>query len=259
VTIQLLLKIFSFVFGSLIGSFLNVVIHRLPREMSVVTPRSSCPECKHMIKWYENIPILSYVFLRGKCSSCNMKISLRYPLIEFLTGMFAFFLAPKTLLVPDVINFIFYFSIASVFLAHLLIDIEHQLLPDKLNLYLLIVILPYVIINYPLYHWLIGGAIGFLGPLGVTYLFYKLRGQIGLGGGDIKLFGILGLILGPLGVMNNIFMSCMLGSIIGIVLIALKKLDKEKPFAFGPFIIIAASIQIFFPEVVEYINPLYIK
>jgi leader peptidase (prepilin peptidase)/N-methyltransferase len=98
--------------------------------MSVVTPRSSCPQCKHMIKWYENIPILSYVFLRGKCSSCNIKISLRYPLIEFLTGMFAFFLAPKTFLIPDVINFIFYFSIASVFLAHLLIDIEHQLLPE---------------------------------------------------------------------------------------------------------------------------------
>lgn len=258
-SIELLLKIFSFVFGSLIGSFLNVVIYRLPRELSVVTPRSSCPKCKHMIKWYENIPMLSYIFLRGKCSSCGTKISIRYPLIELLTGLFAYFLAPTSLYLPELINFIFYFSIAAVFLSHILIDIEHQLLPDKLNLYLLIVILPYVVLNYSLYHWLIGGAIGFLGPLGVTYLFYKLRGQIGLGGGDIKLFGILGLILGPLGVMNNIFMSCMLGSIIGVGLIVLKKLDRDKPFAFGPFIIIAASIQIFFPDLVEYINPLYIK
>ena len=151
-SLALLLKLFSFVFGSLIGSFLNVVIYRLPRELSVVTPRSSCPKCKHMIKWYENIPVLSYVFLKGKCSNCKTKIPMRYPLIEFLVGSFGFFLAPTSLYIPEVINFIFYFSIACVFLSHFIIDIEHQLLPDKLNLYLLVVILPYVIINYSIYY-----------------------------------------------------------------------------------------------------------
>lgn len=258
-SIELFNQIFSFIFGSLIGSFLNVVIYRVPRKLSVVTPRSTCPNCKNLIKWYENIPILSYMFLRGKCSNCGYKIGMRYPLVELVTGLFALFLAPKTLHIEHIIHFLVFFSIAATFLAHFLIDIEHQLLPDKLNLYLLLVIAPYVVINFPIYHWLVGGAIGFLGPLGVTYLFYKLRGQVGLGGGDIKLFGILGLILGPIGVLNNIFMSCMIGSIIGISLIMLKKLDKEKPFAFGPFIIIAASLQIYFPNLVEIINPLYLK
>jgi leader peptidase (prepilin peptidase)/N-methyltransferase len=151
---------------------------------------------------------------------------------------------------------LFYFSIAASFLAHFIIDIEHQLLPDKINLYLLAVILPYAIMNLAPAYWLVGGALGFFSTYGITYLFYKLRGQIGLGGGDIKLFGILGLLLGPLGIMNNIFMSCMLGSVIGIGLIAIKKLDRNTPFAFGPFILVVATVQIFFPKLFELINPL---
>jgi leader peptidase (prepilin peptidase)/N-methyltransferase len=247
---------FSTCFGLLIGSFLNVVIHRLPLDQSVVKPRSSCPKCGHMIRWYENIPVISYLFLKGKCSNCSVKIPIRYPLIELVTGIIAFSLAPNTLELNDLINFLFYFSIASSFLAHLVIDIEHQLLPDKINIYLVLIILPFAILNLPPMHWLLGGLIGFFSTYGVTYIFYKLRGQIGLGGGDIKLFGILGILLGPIGVLNNIFMSCMLGSVIGVILIASKKLDRNTPFAFGPFIIIVASIQIFFPKIFELINPL---
>lgn len=254
-----ILQIFTFIFGAMIGSFLNVVIHRLPLNQSVVKPRSSCPKCGHMIKWYENIPILSYMLLKGSCSECKTKIPLFYPLIELLCGMFALFLAPRDFSASELTYFAVHFSIAAAFLAHFVIDIKHQLLPDKINIYLLIIILPFVILHKPLLFWIAGGLIGFLGPLGVTMLFYKLRGVVGLGGGDIKLYGILGLLVGPVGILNTIFMSCMLGSIVGLILIVSKKLDKNSPFAFGPYILVVAALQIFFPAIFEQISllPVY--
>lgn len=258
-SLEVSLSILTFIFGLLIGSFLNVVIYRMPRNISVVFPSSACPSCEHKIKWYENFPVLSFLLLKGKCSNCKTKISIKYPLVELFVGFVALFLAPTDLSLPQLTKFFVYFSIAATFIAHFFIDVEHQLLPDKLNLYLLGVMGSYSILYNEIYFWLIGGAIGFLGPLGVTILFYKLRGQIGLGGGDIKLFGILGIFLGPLGILNNIFMSCFLGAIGGILLIQLKKIDKDNPFAFGPFIILVASIQIFFPTLFELINPLIIK
>ncbi len=256
---HLILKIFVFVFGSMIGSFLNVVVHRMPKNISVVTPRSSCPACGHQIKWYENIPILSYLFLRGKCKSCGTKISIRYPLLELFMGVVALLLAPSAWTIDTIVMFLFYFSLAASFTAHFLIDIEHQILPDKINIFLLLLILPYSILNFPLLHWLAGGLIGFLGTLGITFLFYKLKGQIGLGGGDIKLYGILGVFLGPFEILNNIFLSCFLGAIVGMVLIAAKKMDRETPFAFGPFIIVVAVFQIYFPSLLKYLGPLYLN
>ena len=91
---MIIFKILAFIFGSLIGSFLNVVIHRVPLNQSVITPRSRCPKCNHLIRWYENIPMLSYLALRAKCSQCSEKISMRYPLVELLVGLFAFNLFP---------------------------------------------------------------------------------------------------------------------------------------------------------------------
>ena len=258
-SIDLISTIFITIIGLLIGSFLNVVIYRMPRKLSVVKPRSSCPKCGHMVTWYENIPVISYLYLRGKCSSCHTKISLRYPLVELIMGLVAFLLAPRHLDYQSLATFIFYFSIAAIFLAHILIDLEHRLLLDKLNIYLLCIVTPYAIMNFSPFHWLLGGFIGFCGPLAISYLFYKLKNQEGLGGGDIKLFGVLGIILGPIGVMNNIFMSCSLGAIVGVTLILIKKLNKDTAFAFGPFILIVATAQIFFPSIVELINPFTIR
>lgn len=257
--LDLVISTFTFVLGSLVGSFLNVVIYRMPREQSVVKPRSKCPNCGKLVYWYENIPILSWLFLKGRCSSCQSKISIRYPLIELLMGVLAFILAPSDLTTDEIVKFIFYFSIISVFVAHFFIDIEHHLLLDKLNIYLLLIILPYTITYYPISHWLLGGVIGFFGPYIVGELYFKLRGIDGLGGGDIKLFGVLGVIFGPAGVMLNIFLSCALGALVGIILIALKRLDSETPFAFGPFILIVAAVQLFFPEFVNQLNPFVIR
>lgn len=254
--LQLVLRIFFGIFGLLIGSFLNVVIYRLPRKMSIVTPRSKCPSCGHVVSWYENIPVISYIFLKGKCSECGIKISKQYPLVEMSMGIAAFLLAPADLSFPSISLFIFNFSIISVFLAHILIDLEHHLLLDKLNIYLLLIILPYAIMNYDLFYWLVGGLIGFLGPYLVSEVYFKLRGIDGLGGGDIKLYGILGIILGPLGIVQNIFLSCAFGAIVGLSLIILKKMQRTTHYAFGPFIIVIAFLQIYFPKIVEFINPL---
>ena len=258
-TILFILKFFAFVFGSMIGSFLNVVIYRLPLKKSVVHPRSSCPNCGFMIPWYLNIPILSYLLLKGKCLKCKFSIPKSYFFMEVFMGLSAMALAPKGIDSNSLMSFFTFFGIFSIFTAHFFIDIKHQILPDILNLYLLAIIAVFSVLNYPISHWLIGGLIGFLGPFLVTYLFYKVRGVVGLGGGDIKLYGILGILLGPLGIMNLIFFSCFIGAVIGSILIGLKKLDRNKPFAFGPYIILTAVLQIYFPYYFNQVNFLVIK
>lgn len=245
---------YAFIFGCLIGSFLNVVILRLPVGKNLVSDRSACPVCGAQLKWYHNIPLLSFSALRGKCGFCGTRISWRYPLIELLTGLISFWLFPESTEITALGLYVFYFVIACVFICHFFIDLDHHLLLDSLNLYLLGLILPFSVLSFAWSHWVIGGAIGLGFPLLVTWLFYKIRGQIGLGGGDIKLYGILGLFLGPLGIVFNIFLSCFLGAILGLTLIVLKKMSRDKPMAFGPAILLVAALQIFFPEISEVIQ-----
>jgi prepilin signal peptidase PulO-like enzyme (type II secretory pathway) len=245
---DVLISAYFIIFGLLIGSFLNVVIIRLPLKRDLVHERSGCPACGAQLKWYHNIPVLSFLVLRGACGYCGARISWRYPLVEIMTGLIAYWLMPAQITFVSLGFFFFYFTIACIFICHFFIDLDHFLLLDVLNLYLLAIILPYVLLMHSWSYWLIGGAIGFLAPLLVTWLFYKIRGQIGLGGGDIKLYGLLGLLLGPLGVMFNIFLSCMLGSIIGLVLIATKRMTRDRPMAFGPAILLVGAFQIYFPE-----------
>lgn len=229
------------------GSFLNALIYRLPREIPFGLSRSFCPHCKNKIAWYFNLPLVSYLFLFGRCHDCKEKISLRYPLIELLTCILAILIAPKYISLHTVLNFLFLFTIGCAFLVHFFIDLEHQILPNSVNIILALLFLIYALLNFNFLFWFSGFAFGLGFPLLVTWLFYLLRGQIGLGGGDIKLFGILGIYLGPFGVLLNIFLSCFLGSIIGLSLIVFKKMDKNNPLPFGPAIIIVASMQIFFP------------
>ena len=245
---ELLISFYVLFFGMLIGSFLNVVILRLPVQKDLVVARSACPQCGTQLKWFHNIPVISFVFLGGKCAFCGKKISWRYPLIELFTGLVAVWLMPDQFDSQSIYIFIFYFTIACVFICHLMIDLDHHLLLDSLNLYLLLLFLAFAIFYFNWQFWVIGGVIGFGAPLLVTWVFYKIRGQVGLGGGDIKLFGILGIFLGPLGIIFNIFLSCMVGAMVGLLLIALNKMTKDKPMAFGPSILLVAAFQIFFPE-----------
>jgi leader peptidase (prepilin peptidase)/N-methyltransferase len=245
---QTLFSIYAFVVGTMVGSLLNVVIHRIPLGESIVLPSSKCPKCSNKLKWYHNIPILSYIFLRGKCSYCKTSISPRYPLVELTVGIVAYLLFPDPINHVSMAQFGFFFSVFCALFSLLFIDIKHHILPDKINLFLFLIILSYVIFYKPLPHWIIGGLAGFGSTFFITWLFYKLRGQIGLGGGDIKLYGILGMYLGVQGIFMNIFMSCFLGALVGITLIANKKMSRDTPMAFGPYIILVGMAQIFFPD-----------
>lgn len=245
---MLVLFLFVFWFGLIIGSFANVLIYRLPLGIGLFLPRSFCPGCKKTIPWYENIPILSFLFLGGKCSSCAHKIPFQYPLVELLVAIFAVLLFPKFPDNNNLVTFILQFSVVVVFLAMFLIDLRFKIIPNQLNAYLGVLFLAYAVVFLPLNGWLLGAIIGFGFPALITWLFYLVRGQVGLGGGDIKLFGVLGIYLGPLGIIYNIFLSCALGSLIGGFLVVTKRLDKKNPIPFGPFIIIVASFQILFPD-----------
>lgn len=252
-----LLYFYAFIFGCCVGSFLNVLIIRLPQKIDFVAVRSRCPSCLTQLKWFHNIPVFSFVFLKGKCAYCHTRISWRYPLVEIFTGLVAFWLMPSSLSVETVGLFLFYFSIACVFICHFLIDIDHHLLLDSLNLYLLAIILPYAVVTRPWEYWVLGGVIGFGAPLLVTWLFYKIRGQVGLGGGDIKLFGILGLLFGPIGIILTIFLSCFVGALFGIGMILIKKMSKEKPLAFGPAILLVATLQLYFPKIFNFVQSFF--
>lgn len=244
----ILFKIFPFLFGACIGSFLNVIIYRLPRELDFVFKRSFCPNCRNNIPWYANIPIISFLFLKGKCKNCKMSISVRYPLNEILMGLFAVYSFPFDLNNQNIGLYLFYLTILGVFLCIFFIDLEFKIIPNSLNIYLGLIFLSFSIFFRPFHFWIVGSLIGFGFPLLVTWLFYLLRGKIGLGGGDIKLFGVLGIFLGPLGIVQNIFLSCFSGAIIGGGLILIKKLGKNAQIPFGPFIVLVALIQIFFPK-----------
>lgn len=233
------------IFGLLLGSFLNVLIYRLPKNLNIAYPGSGCTNCGKAITWYENIPIFSYLFLKGKCSQCRAKISLLYPFIEFVTMGFAFIIAPKSINSSDLVNYFFFLSVFCVFLVHFVVDLKHQILPDSLNLYLACIFLLVSFFSHPWQYWTLGGLIGFGFPLTVSLIFYKLKGQVGLGGGDIKLYGALGLYLGPIGIIQNIFLSCTLGAVVGLLMIAVKIMKRENPIPFGPFIIFIAFFQIF--------------
>lgn len=248
---DLLYKIYAGIFGLLIGSFLNVVIFRLPLEKDLVLTRSACRTCGYQIPWWLNIPVLSWLYLRGKCANCGSKIHWRYPVIESIAGLVAYLSFPESVDVITFFQWSFQFSIFGVLLCHFVIDLDHRLLLDKLNIYLLALVLPYVLIFYPIKWWLIGGLVGFLGPFLVSWGFYKLKGKVGLGGGDIKLWGVLGILFGPFGIMENIFLSCLVGSFVGMGLILLKRYDPENGIAFGPFIIGVAWVQIYFPKLLE--------
>jgi len=246
--IPIILKIFFFTFGVLIGSFLNVLIYRLPRDYNIVFPRSNCPNCNKLISWYENIPMISFIRLGGRCSGCGESISYLYPAIEFLTGLISLWLAPEYLSYDYLLNYFFLFTIMCIFLVHFIVDLKHKILPDSLNLLLFLLLLSHGWVFYKWTFWLSGLLIGFFVPFSVTWVFYLITKKIGMGGGDLKLYGCLGLYLGPIGIIYNISLSCMLGAIIGGLWLLVAKKNKNEPIPFGPFIIVISIFQIYYSD-----------
>ncbi|MCD8509094.1 MAG: prepilin peptidase [Bacillus sp. (in: Bacteria)] len=239
---DLLLHIYLFVLGAVLGSFYNVVGLRVTAGKSIVSPRSHCPNCQTTLSWKELIPVVSFFMQQGKCRNCSLKISPVYPFFELLTASL-FTISPllvgwsKELLV----------ALALISLLHIITvsDITTMLIPDKI----LLVFLPIFIITRiisPLTPWwdsVLGAAAGF-----TILLIIALVSKGGMGGGDIKLFGVLGIILGLTGTLLTLFIASFIGAIFGIIGILLKKLQRGKPMAFGPFIAISALISYYFHE-----------
>lgn len=242
-----LILVFVFFFGAIFGSFAGVLVYRLPRGKSIVTS-SRCDHCETPIPWYMNFPIFGFLLLRGKCKFCGAKINLKNFGIEVLCALIAVLLFPEYLTEQTLLTFLFKFTVSICLVVHFFVDIEYRILPDQINLFLAAVFFLYSVFNNPWTFWASGFGVGFGFTYLITWIFYKIRGQIGLGGGDIKLYGALGLYLGPYGIVMNIFLSCFLGALIGVLLIAFKVIDRSTPIAFGPYIIIAACFQVFFPD-----------
>lgn len=234
-----------FILGLLLGSFANVVIHRVPLGESIVMPRSRCPSCKTQISWYHNIPVVSWIFLKGKCSSCKTKISFRYPLVELLTGLIFGF----TILKVDPSYFLI--ELLVLFFGLIIvsfIDYDHYIIPDKISYPGMVLGLVGAALNPErefldaLLGLLMGG--GFLWAIAVIY--FKIKKEEGMGGGDIKLLAWIGSVLGWKPIAFIILVSSLLGSFVGLYLIYKNKDSLKKVIPFGPFIAVAAVLYIFF-------------
>ncbi|WP_339136262.1 MAG: prepilin peptidase [Candidatus Electrothrix sp. GW3-4] len=245
---ELLLLLYSFIFGALIGSFLNVVILRLPdEEQSVVFPASHCPKCGTSLHWYENIPILSYIALRGKCRTCKTPISLQYPVVELCMGLLSLALYHRfgfSLILP------FYFLFLAALLVIIFIDIHLQIIPDKISLPGILVGFACSFLN-PLISWQQAG-IGILLGGGILYAVAKgyalFTGRDGMGGGDIKLLAMIGAFLGYQCLLYVIFFSSLTGSVVGIAAMFWQKKGGQTRIPFGPFLSLGAMSWLFFQE-----------
>jgi leader peptidase (prepilin peptidase) / N-methyltransferase len=230
-----------------VGSFLNVCIIRLPKEESIITPGSHCPHCNKPIMFYDNIPLVSYFLLRGKCRHCNGPISIQYPLIEGITTFTSFLLFIKF---GPSLNYLFYFSFVAALIVITVIDLYHQIIPDAISIpgigvgLLGSLIVPYITFFNSLIGILVGGGSLFL----VATLYQWLFKREGMGGGDVKLLAMIGGFLGWKAVILTILLSSFIGSIIGIAIVLLKGKDFKYAIPFGPFLSLGAVISLFYGE-----------
>ncbi|MBW1988947.1 MAG: prepilin peptidase [Deltaproteobacteria bacterium] len=235
----------AFVFGLIIGSFLNVCIHRLPLSQSISAPRSRCPHCMATISWYDNIPLVSYVILRGRCRSCKAWISLRYPLVELLSGIFAVATVLRFGLTASGLGC---YMLVCALIVVTFIDLDYQIIPDVITLpgVLAGFGFSFVMVDVSWKASLLGILAGGGSLLAVAWGYQFLTGKDGMGGGDIKLMAMLGAFLGPLGILFTLMAGALTGSVIGVALMIFRKEDGKMAVPFGPFLAIGAILYIFF-------------
>lgn len=232
------------IFGACIGSFLNVCIARIPAAASLISPGSNCPSCRHSIRFYDNIPILSYIWLRGKCRHCGQLISFRYPVVEALTALMAVLVIVYFGLTVDAL---IYFILICAFIIVIYIDLDHQIIPDSISL-------PGIPLGFAASFFLdrlsyIDSIIGILlgGGLlfGIAWAYYLITHKEGMGGGDIKLLAMIGAFLGWQGVCFTVFIASITGTIAGVLLMLLARKDLKFALPFGPFLSIGAIAYLF--------------
>jgi leader peptidase (prepilin peptidase)/N-methyltransferase len=238
--------IFAILFGLCLGSFLNVCIYRIPLKKSIVYPSSSCPQCGKKIRFYDNIPLVSYIILRGKCRSCGSAISLRYPVVEAVSGLISAALFMRLGVSPQ--YFVFLLFAASLVIISF-IDLQHRIIPDMISLPGILVGLGVSLLKLTPVSWL-DSLIGIIGGGGFLYLvavlFEMLTRREGMGGGDIKLLAMIGAWMGWKALPFIILISSITGTLIGAAsLIAARKGLRTK-IPFGPFLALGALIYLFF-------------
>lgn len=257
-------KIIVFIFGSLVGSFLNVCIHRMPKGESVVWPRSHCPRCQKRIPGYDNIPFLSFMLLKGRCRFCHEKISLRYPLVELLTALLMVAIFDRFGLTYD---FFLYAVMLWGLIIATFVDIPHRIIPDEVSLGGLIVgfimvsitglsLSPFKFTFTPMLKSalgiLVGGGVIYLTGVLFDLVYFKLLKKPAIdgetesmGGGDVKLLAMIGAFLGWQMALLTFFLAPFLGILLGIINLATKK-DHTIPY--GPFLSIAALVALFWGD-----------
>lgn len=247
----------AFLFGIVVGSFLNVAILRIPQpDQSVVYPPSHCPECQTPLNWYDNIPLLSVIILRRKCRYCQCPISWQYPLIELAMGLLSMALLHSFLFPWPFIGF---FLFIAALLVIIVIDFKHQLIPDIISLPGILLGFAFSFLN-PSLSWidsglgiLFGGGILFL----IAYGYYFFTKRVGMGGGDIKLLAMIGAFLGYQSLPFVIFSSSLLGTVAGLWAMAKQKRGGQTVISYGPFLAAGALIYLFFePQIQFYLRSL---
>lgn len=236
-----------FILGCCIGSFLNVLIYRLPQKQSLVLPASHCPQCGKEIAFYDNIPLLSYLMLRGKCRHCRASISLRYPMVEAMAGLLALVLFRRYGFEPQ---FFIEFVFVNLLLAIAFIDLDTFLIPDVLSLSGLVLglLTSFMSVRISWIDSLLGILVGGGALYLIAYAYQVLRHQDGLGGGDIKLLGMIGAFLGVPGVVLTVILASVVGTTVGLVVMVRSGEGMKTMLPFGPFLSLGALVYTFWGE-----------
>jgi leader peptidase (prepilin peptidase)/N-methyltransferase len=239
----------SIIFGAIVGSFLNVCIHRVPKGESIVAPGSHCPHCKSPIKFYDNIPLVSYLLLGRKCRYCHGVISIQYPLVEGVTALSSFLLFVRF---GVSWSYFFYFAFVAALIVITVIDLFHQIIPDVISLpgigvgLLACLIFP----GLPFLNSLIGMLLGGGSLFVVGTLYQWLFKREGMGGGDVKLLAMIGAFLGWKAVILTILLSSLIGSITGVIVMVARGKDFKYAIPFGPFLSLGAVISLFYGQAI---------
>ncbi|MCH1626570.1 prepilin peptidase [Ferdinandcohnia quinoae] len=236
---SILFYIIIFLYGLVLGSFFNVVGLRIPNGESIIRPRSACPKCKHALTAKELIPVFSFLFQKGSCQACKAKISPLYPSIEMITAIL-FTISP--LLVGWSKELIITWTLISLLMIVFVSDVTYMIIPDKVLLFFgsLLLLERFFIPLTPWWDMVVGSAVGFI----LLYLI-AIVSKGGMGGGDIKLYAVIGLALGWKLVLLSFFFATIVGTIIGVIGMVIGKVKKGKPMPFGPAIVVGTLIAYF--------------
>jgi len=239
--------ILIFILGLIVGSFSNVCIYRIPRNESIIYPASHCPKCRSRIQPFDNIPLLSFILLKGRCRNCKTKISIQYPMVELLTGLIYLIIY---LIYGLSVQTLIYIILSSALIIIAFIDLNQQILPDVISLpgimvgFILSFFVPYISFINSALGVLVGGGIILVIGLAGSVIFKKEA----MGGGDVKLAAMIGAFLGWRYIIISLFLGFLLGALVGIILILSKIKSREDTVPFGPFIVLGSFITLLWGE-----------